>query len=324
MGGTVLTYVQTTKPPATKDSPGRDLLGAPASSRLNFVHFVGSPPLRPLGMRRDISTISTTAADSDGHSASRSDWETLSATSNSATTPTLDSPLAFHPHSQTEVADRIYSLPRRQHTPPPALQAYWKERARFIKHLEKRADKFAKRSKEEYDAARWGIQPKKKNTKGPAKRLDTAPAPATPVPPNPSAESPTTPLSDTEDMIASTSSKGALRAASVRRKAFHTLTPGVAIRQAARCLLLHLRPGAQVRREQTRPDRHGHPRSHSRAPCECDNNEFVTTAKARLSKSPSQARRTRSTSSSRWVNTTKRLQSEAVCLCHMTRVGKPM
>ena len=235
-------------------------------------------------MPRDISTISTTAADSDGHSASCSDWETLSATSNSANTPTSDPPLAFHSPSQLDVADRIHSLPRQQHTPPPALRAYWKERARFIKHLEKRADKFAKRSKEEYDAARWGIQPKKKNTKGPAKRLYSAPAPPTPVPPNPSAEPPTTPLSDTEDMIASTSSKGALRAASVRGEVFHTLTSGVAIRQAARRLLLHLRPGAQVRREQTRPDRYGHPRSYSRAPGECSNNEVVKTAKARLSK----------------------------------------
>jgi hypothetical protein len=162
-----------------------------------------------------------------GVARSRSDWETISDidTSAGSTSSVNSNSLAANTTVKTHSKDQRQTSSNLRPF-PPALQAYWKERAKFIKHLEKRSDKFAKRSKEDYDLARWGTPKKKNNTKAAIKSKKTAPVSPSKsdinteasVPPTPVPETPSTPLSDSSsnDMIASTSAKGALRAASVR------------------------------------------------------------------------------------------------------------
>lgn len=159
-------------------------------------------------MRSESSNISD---ESDG------DWETTSTTSTllPSTTSTDHPPVSPLPALSKDAVQP-------DHTANPILEEYWIERAKFIKHLEKRTRKFVKRSKEDYDAARWGKEKPKKQPK-------PRPVPVTPPPSlfvtnqpagKPSAvQTPSTPgtsdtptdSSDSDTMFASTSTRGLSR-----------------------------------------------------------------------------------------------------------------
>jgi len=188
-------------------------------------------------MPRHISTNSTDiVGDGNSRPSSSSHWVTTVASTTSFTSTYTHPP----PPANPDPATHPYAPPAVSPQPfPPVLQTYWKERAKFIKHLEKKSDDFARESKEEYDRARWGKQPKKKtNTKGSLPPAKTKPARVTPVTPvqstpTPAPKSPGTPCSDSptstgtsDGMIASTSSKGALRAATVSQAMSLALIPG--------------------------------------------------------------------------------------------------
>lgn len=146
---------------------------------------------------------------------SEEDWETTPISSTSSThLPSTNSDLSSDTNPPPiESKDPIQSTQPQLHD---VLDEYWIERARFIKHLEKRAKKFAKRSKEDYDAARWG-KPK------PKKQLKSKPPPSPTVAPVETARSSTetkttsfnSPIdpSTSDEMFASTSYKGIARAA---------------------------------------------------------------------------------------------------------------
>ena len=72
------------------------------------------------------------------------------------------------------------------------LTTYWKERTKLIKHLEKRAEKFEKKSKIEYDRARWGKEPAKQDKKDKKDKKAKTPSvqPSPSIPPTPPSQSP--------------------------------------------------------------------------------------------------------------------------------------
>lgn len=170
-------------------------------------------------------------------------WETTStASTHSTPTSKLNPPSSASPvrssHHKQAASSKQPSATAPKPTPPAAqasrqsvLDQYWIERAKFIKHLEKRSKKFAKRSKEDYDAARWGKEKPRPIKKAashpkaavPPKQAPLAPVLPPPLPPRPSqktaASPPASPGStavstEPDNMIASTS-KAVARVAKV-------------------------------------------------------------------------------------------------------------
>ena len=186
-------------------------------NKVEFINILGTRPRdftarinSEIGMPED-RDISQQLEDKDDE---HENWETTS----------IDPDFVSLTDSSTAIVEREEGSSPESDTPPPIhsspLDAYWVQRAKFITHLEKRANKFDKKSKQDYVRARWG---KPKPAKYKPVIIPRRPPPlnrATPAPQgiNPQAETPAnqvsadTSLSNPPNMIASTS-KGLVRAA---------------------------------------------------------------------------------------------------------------